>query len=215
MRAALIAVAAIVLCAALFLTYQAGVNAGHAQVEQDRATISRLNNSITQLTEQLDTSEQNLIIAQRHQQIQAEAYDQINDAYASSERKNSYLGSRLDFYRSIISPEDGSSGPGIQALEATRSATGVSFDVTLVQAIKHKEQVRGAIEVRLSDASGRTEVWPKSGPRSVNYQYFEQISGAIEVAEVSDNAKLNVKLILQNGDMLERSFALADVLAKN
>ena len=51
------------------------------------------------------------------------------------------LGSRLDFYRSIISPEDGQSGPAIQDLEPTYENGVLSFDVTLVQAIKHKHQV--------------------------------------------------------------------------
>lgn len=209
---AIAAVGVLVFCGLLYWSYDSGMRAGHAQIQEDRATISRLNSNIAELSGQLDKAKEDLIIAQRHQQIQAEAYDQINAAYASSEKKNSYLGSRLDFYRSIISPEDGNAGPAIQSLQATRVGEGIKFDVTLVQAIRHKHQVRGALEVSLIDQDGPVASWPTGNPRSVNYQYFEQITGQFDVGEISDSARINVKLTLQDGTKLQQEYRLASVL---
>lgn len=215
MRLAILLASGAMIIVLLVLSYQAGVKAGHEKIEEDRATIGRLNNSIEELRANLDESDQNLIVAQRHQQIQEEAYQQINAAYASAERKNSYLGSRLDFYRSIISPESGAAGPAIQSLEATPNEAGIDFDITLVQAIKHKHQVRGTLEVSMVASDGSALIWPQGSPRSVNYQYFEQISGTFEGARMSDNAKITVKLSLQDGEQLVREFRLSAVVANN
>jgi hypothetical protein len=212
LKAALSLIGVLMFAASLYLSYHFGVQAGHTQVEKDRATIGRLNATIGNLRADLEKASEDLIIAQRHQQIQEEAYEQINAAYASSEKKNRYLGSRLDFYRSIISPEDGSAGPAIQALEAEVTDTGLDFDVTLVQAINHKQQIQGSLEVSLTDGEKAVAIWPKGSPRSVNYQYFEQVSGSFEVAEVSDNARISVKLVLQSGEQLTREYLLSTVL---
>lgn len=211
----LASIGALVFLALLYFTYQYGVKAGNAQIDQDRATIGRLNNDITQLKAKLEQSNHELIIAQRHQQIQAEAYDQINAAYASSEQKNSYLGSRLDFYRSIISPQDGNAGPAIQSATLRRLDDSFEFSITLVQAIKHKHQVRGNLDVALI-VNGETQAtWPRDNSRSVSYQYFEQVSGKFEISELPDNAKLKVTFDLQGGDTLVREFTLADVLSSS
>lgn len=211
-RLALLGGGLVIFLGALAISYQLGVNQGHSRIDQDRAMIGQLNSSLTELRAKLATAEQNLIVAQRHQQIQEEAYNQINSAYAGAEEKNRYLGSRLDFYRSIISPEDGQSGPSIQSVSAVKSRSQLSFDITLVQAIKHRHQVMGNLKVSLIEGEKLVGEWPQNTNRSVNFQYFQQISGAIETANLSESAKLRVSLILQDGDILEREYNLADLL---
>ena len=176
---------------------------------QDRNTIEQLNSTIAKLRGELNTSQEQLVIAQRHQQIQEEAYKQINAAYTASEQKNRYLGSRLDFYRSIISPEDGQTGPAIQALVAKQEGSDIAFDVTLVQAIKHKHQVCGNLRVELYMDEQLVGQWPASNPRSVNFQYFQQVSGVIEAVELNDNARMRVEFTLQDGEPIERWFDLS------
>jgi len=195
--------------ASMYFVYGYGVRSGHAKFQEDQALVSQLSESINELKTELNSSQQNLSFAQRQQQIQEEAYKQISKAYANSEQKNSVLGSRLDFYRSIISPEDGQSGPAIQALEHDFSDGKLSFDVTLVQAIKHKHQVRGNLKVTLFENESTVGQWPATSTRSVNYQYFQQVSGVIERATLADAAKLKVELGLQNGEKLERWFNLS------
>lgn len=215
MRLALGVITFIGACLALYFSFQAGVRSGHQRVNEDRAMVGQLNTTIVGLRERLAAAEQNLTIAQRHQQIQEEAYKQINTAYASSEQKNQYLGSRLDFYRSIISPEDGQSGPAIQALELSREADQLNFELTLVQAIKHKHQVRGVLGVKLLDGDQLLAQWPETSPRSINFQYFQQLSGSFEAANIPENARIEVKLTLQDSSEIERVFTVSQLLEKS
>ena len=96
-----------ILIIAAYFSYQAGTKKGYENFESDKILLQQLSGSVESLRSELASSEQNLIFAQRQQQIQEEAYKQLSKAYSNSEEKNSVLGSRLDFYRSIISPEDG------------------------------------------------------------------------------------------------------------
>lgn len=193
----------------LYLAYSYGMKSGHTKYETDRADIRRLNETISELESQLRSSDENLIFAQRQQQIQEEAYKQMSNAYANSEQKNQVLGSRLDFYRSIISPEDGQSGPSIQDLKHSYKEGTLSFDVTLVQAIKHKHQVRGNLRVLLIADGKVIGQWPSGSARSISYQYFQQVSGSITRSNLAEDAKLKVELALQDGELLERTFDLA------
>jgi len=190
----------------LYMAYHQGVQQGHARFDDDQAELTQLKGELQQVKLDLDKAQESLINAQRQKQIQEEAYKQINLAYANSEQKNAVLGSRLNFYRSIISPEDGESGPSIQAIEHSFKAGQLNFDITLVQAIKHKSQVRGNVVVTLYENDVATGRWPENSPRSVNYQYFQQVSGAINKTSLTDNAKLKVELQLLDGDKLERWF---------
>lgn len=209
-KAASLCVFLIVAIGALYFTYSSGVRSGHTQYDQDQALVERLQSTIAELRAELNASEEGLIFAQRQKQIQEEAYKQLSKAYSNSEQKNRVLGSRLDFYRSIISPEDGQSGPAIQSLVSQLNGTQLSFDITLVQAIRHKHQVRGNLKVTLYQGDVAVGQWPASSVRSVNYQYFQQISGVIEDANIGDNARIKVELSILDGENLERWFDLSE-----
>ena len=198
------------LLAVVYLTYGQGMRSGHEHYEQDQLWIGQLNATISNLREELSVSQEGLTFSKRQQQIQEEAYKQMSKAYANSEQKNSVLGSRLDFYRSIISPEDGQSGPAIQELKHSYDQNKLSFDITLVQAIKHKHQVRGSLKVTLFENDVATAKWPLSSERSVSYQYFEQVSGTIDKPVIAQNAKVKVELNLQEGGVLERWFNVSN-----
>ena len=206
-----VVVVLLVLIVAAYFSYQAGIKKGYENFESDKILLQQLSGSVESLRSELASSEQNLIFAQRQQQIQEEAYKQLSKAYSNSEEKNSVLGSRLDFYRSIISPEDGKTGPSIQGLESDYVDGVLTFDITLVQAIKHKKQVQGSLTASLYQNGKLTGQWPLSSKRSVNYQYFQQVSGTIEIAKLSANSTLKVELTLQSGDKIERTFTLPKV----
>jgi hypothetical protein len=192
--------------ALVYFVYGQGLRSGHDRYEQDQTMIAQLKENLSSLSKQLSVSQEGLIYSKRQQQIQAEAYKQMNKAYANSEQKNSVLGSRLDFYRSIISPEDGQTGPAIQQLNHSYDDGKLSFDITLVQAIKHKHQIRGNLKVTLFENDVATAEWPRSSDRSVSYQYFTQVSGSIDKPVIAKKAKVKVELHLQDGSVLERWF---------
>jgi len=191
-----------------YFSYAAGIQKGYGDSETNLVLVTQLKENVAELENELSGTQEQLIFAQRQHQIQEEAYKQLSKAYSNSEQKNSVLGSRLDFYRSIISPEDGQAGPAIQSLDHRFSDGQLNFDITLVQAIKHKHQVRGTLRVSLYQNEKITAKWPLSSTRSISYQYFQQISGSIEAAKIADDAKIKVELTLQDGEKLERWFPL-------
>jgi len=197
-----------VLFSIVYFAYTYGVQSGHDRFQQDQANIEQLNTTIDALRGDLSISEEGLIFSKRQLQIQEEAYKQMSKAYSNSEQKNSVLGSRLDFYRSIISPEDGESGPSIQDLKHSFEQDKLTFDVTLVQAIKHKHQVRGNLRVTLFENNSVAAQWPLSSTRSVSYQYFNKVSGSFDRVSLADDAKIKVEFSLQGGDTLERWFSI-------
>ncbi len=206
-KLALSALAILTLIAVTYFSYETGRNAGNDQLGEDASLIEQMKGSIKELQEELDAAQEKNIFAERQQQIQAEAYKQMSNAYAGSEQKNQYLGSRLDFYRSIISPENGQSGPAIQAIEYRQeNGSDIEFDVTLIQAIQHKVQVAGSVSAELYLDGKAFKTWPVNSSRNVNYQYFEQVSGIFESVPDHEQAQIIVKLNLNNGTLIERSF---------
>lgn len=200
---------ALAVFALMYWAHGMGVRSGHQQFDADQAKLEELQETVAKLKAEQAKTQESLVFSQRQAQIQEEAYAQMSKAYSNSEQKNAVLGSRLDFYRSIISPESGQSGPAIQALNHQVNGKTVNFDVTLVQAIKHKHQIRGNLTVSLFQNDQPVSRWPANSTRSVNYQYFQQVSGSFENVTVADGSKIKVELDLQGGETLERWFDVA------
>ena len=206
-----IVVSLLTIAVVTYFAYFEGVKKGYENFESDKVLLQQLNKSVNESRVELSAAQKQLVFAQRQQQIQEEAYKQLNKAYANSEEKNSVLRSQLGFYRSIISPEDGQTGPAIQSLVSHYEEGQLSFDIKLVQAINHQSQVQGALRVVLYQNEKVTDKWPLSSARSVNYQYFQQVSGVIETSDLSADAKIKVELKLSSGTMVERFFPLSVV----
>lgn len=202
----------VLIASALYGAFWYGGYSSDSGFKADKLSLESLREEISDLEQKLKTAEDDLIFAERQKQIQEEAYKQISAAYANSERKNRELVSNLDFYRSIISPENNQSGAAIQKLEHSLSQGQINFDVTLVQAIKHKSQIRGQLRVQAYLADELVGQWPSASGRSVSYQYFTRVSGTIDspriLSESEDKIRLLVTLDRADGEPLTRWFDL-------
>lgn len=202
----------VLIASALYGAFWYGGYSSDSGFKADKLSLESLREEISDLEQKLKTAEDDLIFAERQKQIQEEAYKQISAAYANSERKNRELVSNLDFYRSIISPENNQSGAAIQKLEHSLSQGQINFDVTLVQAIKHKLQIRGQLRVQAYLADELVGQWPSASGRSVSYQYFTRVSGTIDspriLSESEDKIRLLVTLDRADGEPLTRWFDL-------
>ena len=202
----------VLIASALYGAFWYGGYSSDSGFKADKLSLESLREEISDLEQKLKTAEDDLIFAERQKQIQEEAYKQISAAYANSERKNRELVSNLDFYRSIISPENNQSGAAIQNLEHSLSQGQINFDVTLVQAIKHKSQIRGQLRVQAYLADELVGQWPSASGRSVSYQYFTRVSGTIDspriLPESEDKIRLLVTLDRADGEPLTRWFDL-------
>lgn len=205
---ALVVIGAFFYFASLYWVHGLGARSANESYDDDKALIAELQADVTRLTNESAQVRETLVFAQRQQQIQEEAYKQMSKAYSNSEQKNAVLVSRLSFYRSILSPQDGQSGPVIHSITHQLENDVLSFDITLVQAIDHKENVQGKLVVELHQGGKMFARWPTNSARSVAYQYFQQVSGTIEQVKIVPDSKLKVSLTLKEGGVLERWFDL-------
>jgi len=196
-------VALLVLIGSLYASYHIGLKSGHTKYDNDQALIAKL-----------IQEKEGLAQANREMQIHDEAYLQMSNAYESAENKNRYLESRLDFYRSIVSPEGGQVGPVIQHFEHSWNQEGVEFQLTLIQSVKHKHQVRGQVLVELYNDGVSLGRWPENKLMPVNYQYYQELRGEIGVDNLPEDAKIKVSFKVNGGNDLERWFNLRHKVVK-
>ena len=153
----------------------------HKSHASDRAEFTRTNDELTGQNDQLSVA---LAHAKRQLKIDSTAYIELKAAYESSTSQIHALREDLDFYRSIISPDDGRAGIRVQNLVIAPNATGPEFryEVTLIQALKHADVIEGEVAL---DIEGRQdgELATLSGAtlgmqaEPIKFRYFQNVEG--------------------------------------
>jgi hypothetical protein len=203
-----VGVGALVFIGSLYVSYLIGLKSGHSKYDEDQALIAQLIEEKEGLTQQKLGLAGDVAAADREMQIHDEAYLQMSNAYESAENKNRYLESRLDFYRSIVSPEGGQVGPVIQNFEHSWNQKGIEFQLTLIQSVKHKHQVRGKVLVELYNDVESLGQWPEKNLMPVSFQYYQELRGEIVIDNLPEDAKIKVTFEVNDGNDLERWFNL-------
>ena len=225
-RVAMAFVVIAIVVTTLYVTYKMGVDSVEANFINNETRIVELEEEVAgleKLNKQLHTD---LALAERQNQIQAQAYKEVSDAYAGIAEKNEFLNRRLDFYRSIISPEDGKAGVKIHDFKVKRSndESKLIFDLTIVQSIRHNINVRADVVVKAylaDDKQNPVAVWPEQEKKSVSFKYYEKISGELAVPgfdqQMAEKLELKVDIKIRggNGGDVVEWYPLPSVEVKN
>ncbi|MDH3379898.1 MAG: hypothetical protein OEQ39_23490 [Gammaproteobacteria bacterium] len=165
----------------------------------DRAELARDKDALTRQYEQLSRA---LTQARQKLEIDNAAYSELKAAYESSTSQIHALREDLDFYRSIISPDDGRAGIRVQDLVIVPTATGPEFryEVTLIQALKHDAEIEGEVAL---DIEGRQdgELATLSGAtlgtqaEPVKFRYFQNVEGQWRLPEGFTPQRVRVTVI--------------------
>lgn len=229
-RLALALLIAIIVITSLYGTYKFGVRSVEANFINNEARIGELEQDVSNMNQTNSELHTDLALAERQKQIQAQAYKEVSDAYAGVVEKNEFLNRRLDFYRSIISPEDGKAGVKIHdfeikyAFDDVTEETKLLFDLTLVQSIRHNINVRADVVIgvyRKTDKQNPIVVWPEQDSKAVNFKYYEKISGELVVAKLNQlqaeelELKVDVKIRGENSGDVAEWYPLPSVEVKN
>lgn len=224
-RLAMTTIVVIVIVAVLYAVYQFGAQSVQADFVSNRARIAELEKQVAGLNKVNGELQTDLALVERQSQIQVQAYKEVSDAYADVVEKNEFLNRRLDFYRSIISPEDGKAGIKIHDFKIKYAEDGTSllFDLTLVQSIKHNTNVRAEVVVGLyrnGDKQQPIAVWPEQDGKSVNFKYYEKISDELIVPDFQNESaeelsfKVDVNIRGGKGGDVEKWYPLPSVETK-
>lgn len=180
----------------LFGSYRMGYRKANFDSVEHGSYITRLEKDLNVSKSKARKLSQELAVAQREVQVQQAAYVGINKDYQKVESKNEELGRKLDFYRSIIAPEDGVSGVKIHDVRTTLNEEGLlDFEVVMIQSIHHDANSRVTIMVELlpgKRARKATQTWPTSGSKVIEFRYSEVIKGIFENVEAKSGAVLRI-----------------------
>jgi hypothetical protein len=181
-------VAAIAVVGAAGLIY----NYGLSMAGFEHYTASRLSDSLRdengKLKDEIKDLRDSLARAERALQMDQAAYQDLDSALKNSAQEIVKLREELNFYRNIISPVDKKAGLRIQNLhiESAGGSGKFRYKLVLIQALKHERTIYGTARLEIMGSQGGQETvlrvpGPTDKPLNVNFKYFQDIEGRIEL----------------------------------
>lgn len=143
---------AVVLAAGLYLSYELGrYRAGYSLFDV-RREVEQYQQRLAVQDEALQTAERQLALLETTTDIDRETYAQVEADLGELQARIQAQQEELEFYRSIVSPEDGVAGLRIPSLEVVPvDAEGqYLLKLVLVQAIVHTQDVTGVVTLGLA-----------------------------------------------------------------
>jgi len=138
---------------------------------------------------------------ERKLQVNQIAYDKLTGQLSESASYINELREDLDFYQSIISPQDNKAGVRVQAFTVEPSKKGgFNYRTTVVQALKHDNSVVGSAEVSFEgDLAGR-QVRIRlddigDPPSKLSFRYFQVLEGGFNFPNGFTPERIRIQLI--------------------
>lgn len=142
-------------------------------------------------------------VLERSQQIEQEAYKQLEGTVSGLQEEISELKSELAFYRSIVSPTDAGGGLRVQTFELSHLGLERSYRYKLVltQVLKNDTVVRGRAEVNIEGSqNGRMAVIslnqldPGKSDFEFRFKYFQSFEGNFQLPAGFSPQRVTVKV---------------------
>lgn len=175
----------------------------------------RLQEEIGRRTAENQELREALARAQRSVQMNETAFQELDRSLKTSAQETVKLREELNFYRNIISPVDKKSGLRIQNLyiEPTASASQYRYKLVLIQALKHELTIRGSANFEIAGIQGGQDTVltfpsPSERPIQVNFKYFQDIEGRIELPKNFKPRRVKVNVVPVSGaQAIEETYA--------
>ena len=135
------------------------------------------------------------------QNVQQAAYIELEKIYELVDQRNEFLNRRVNFYRSILSPDDGISGVRIHNVNLIEEQKTIFFEITLIQSINHERDATAKVYVELYETKeGRKPLarW-QADNQNFKFKFFETVEGSVVSDKNIDNMFLKI-IVLPNGD---------------
>ena len=168
---------------------------------------------IQKLEAQNESLAASLAITERQIQVDKSAYKDLKDSLGKSAREIAELNKEMNFYRSILSPDNNQAGIQIQELriERTAKARQYRYTVVMIQALKHQKNIKGKVRVSIQGVlAGKQKTLSLSeigSPLSpLDFKYFQNLEGLFTLPEnfMPTRVKISVKTERKNAPPLER-----------
>jgi hypothetical protein len=146
------ALTAIVVVAGAYLVYELGRHQGGYAMFDVRRELSDYQERLQRREQAVALLERQVALLETSRDIDRATYAQVESNLSSLQARIQAQQEELEFYRGIVSPDDGVAGLRVQGVEASRLDREGEFVVklVLVQAIVHSQEVSGAVSLRLT-----------------------------------------------------------------
>jgi hypothetical protein len=186
---------------------------------------------IDQLQAQLEESQAEIIesnrratMLERNSQIDDDASGQLKDTLAEAQNEVLELKKELTFYKSIVSPEQGSRSLAIQTIQLKQNEEGgYNYKIMVSQRGRNDQIARGTIEVSIEGVKKGQPVTLQlaevskdtKNPLKFGFKYFQNFEGVMILPAAFQPDLLNVKVIPSAGKIktVDEQFAWSDLTA--
>ncbi len=139
---------------------------------------------------------------ERQLQVNQIAYDKLTRQLSESTSYINELREDLDFYRSIISPQDNTAGVKIQELTISRAsgAPGYAYRLTVVQALDHDKSVSGEASLHIEGMRDGVPVRLSmidvgDPPEALSFRYFQVLEGRFALPDSFEPVSAVVRVV--------------------
>jgi hypothetical protein len=185
-RRAFAALGVVFVAAALVGSCEAGRRRGLAAGEANGAAVRALRDRAENLAERNDALRREVAALRTSRAVADEAHMRVRRMLVDLENEVQRQREELDFYRTIVSPDDGVAGLRIQDFTVSAGAEGRLYrmQLVLVQAAKHDTPVSGVVNFSLEGASdgqpatfAASDLSPQAenSPLGFSFRYFKDL----------------------------------------
>ncbi len=203
-----------------YLAFELGrIQGGYSLVEAS-AEASDYRAQIDDLQQQVISLKQDIALQETHREVERQAYDDVETNLVALQQKIQEQQDAIEFYRGIMSPEDGGRGLRVQGVKLSRGAEEREYVVrlVLVQLLKHDRSVKGDVDLVLEGAQNgeirsysleelvpadEDSAWP------FQFRYFQTFDRSLILPDGFTPERLNVQIRsrTKSVDSVEQTFA--------
>ena len=203
-----------------YLTFEFGrIQASYniVDAEQERRAYE---NRIDGLESDIVALKEQIALLETNRDIDREAYQDVEASLAGLQQKIQEQRDAIEFYRGIISPEDGGRGLRVQDLRLARGKGEREYNIrlVLVQVKQHDRNVKGEVDISLDgqqDGVARTYTLQQLLPADedsdwpFSFRYFQEFDRQLILPDGFEPAQINVEARSQTKSIasVKQSFA--------
>jgi len=190
---------ALLLC---FGLYELGQRAGGHSVFRSDQRRQELRTEVARLAAENQQLKDELARVRTTLEVDRETQARITDSLASSEARVAELNEELEFYRRIVSPQEGRAGLRVQAFEVTRGdmANAYRLKLLLVQSPQRSGRAQGQLDLSLrgtldGEEASLTLEQVAAEPRAFEFLYFQDVDIEVILPEgfVPESAEVELR----------------------
>jgi len=174
--------------------------------------------SSEELAKQIGTLREEKAVLKREQQIERQAYNELNTTLKTLQTEILDLKEELAFYRGIVSPRDASRGLRLESFDINKLGSGgrYRYKVVLTQVIKNDRLARGIVKLEFEGLkNGQSAVLKlakidaqQNRELSYKFKYYQNLNGEVIIPLdfVLKQVVVRVYPRGRNADVIEKRF---------